>query len=127
LADGAAVVSFNAWRVAVLYVEDTAKATLAEFDKEEAEWRKTAERQVSNLCAIEDPLPTTEELDELDPGEAIRRIETVVENNAQLCVAAEGDTRSWGEMAVARVRARTEAKPKTVANRQQSEKDTPWQ
>jgi hypothetical protein len=110
LAGGAPVISFNAWRVAVRYVEDMDKATLAEFDKEEAEWRETAERQVSNLCEIEDPLPTPEELDELDPGEAIRRIETVVENNAQLCVAAEGDTRSWGEMALARVKARTHAK-----------------
>lgn len=97
------------------YVEDMEKVTLAEFDKEEAEWRKTAERQVSNLCAIEDPLPTPEGLDELDPGEAIRRIETVVENNARLCVAAEGDTRSWGEMAVARVMARAKARPKTAA------------
>jgi hypothetical protein len=50
-------VSFNAWRVAVHYVEDMEKATLAEFDREEAEWRETAERQVSNLCEIEDPLP----------------------------------------------------------------------
>jgi hypothetical protein len=66
---------------------------------------------VSNLCDIEDPLPTPGDLDELDPGEAIRRIETVVENNAQLCVAAEGDTR----IAVARVKARTKAKPKNVA------------
>ena len=97
------------------YVEDMNKATLAEFDKEEAEWRETAEHQVSNLCEIEDPLPTPEELDELDSDEAIRLIETVVENNAQLYVAAEGDTRSWGEMAVARVKARTKAKPKTVA------------
>jgi hypothetical protein len=103
------------WRVAVRYVEDMEKATLAEFDKEEAEWRETAERQVLNLCEIEDPLPTPGELDELDPGEAIRRIETVVENNARLCVAAEGETRSWGEIAVARVKARTEAKHKTVA------------
>ena len=97
------------------YVEDMMKATLAEFDREEAEWRKTAERQVLNLCEIEDPLPTPEELDELDPDEAIRRIETVVENNTQLCFAVDGDTRSWGEMAVARVKARAEAKPKTVA------------
>jgi len=79
------------------------KATLAEFDKEEAEWRETAERQVLNLCEIEDPLPTPEQLDELGPDEAIRRIETVVENNTQLCFAVDGDTRSWGEMAVARV------------------------
>jgi len=50
-------VSFNAWRVAVRYVEDMEKATLAEFDKEEAEWQETAERQVSNLCEIEDPPP----------------------------------------------------------------------
>jgi uncharacterized phage-like protein YoqJ len=99
----------------VRYVEDMENATLAEFDKEEAEWRETAERQVLNLCEIVDPLPTPEELDELDPGEAIRRIETVVENNAQLCVAIEGDTRSWGEMALARVKARTKAKPKTAA------------
>jgi hypothetical protein len=108
----------------VRYVEDMEKATLAEFDKEEAEWRKTAERQVSNLCEIEDPLPTPEELDELDPSEAIRRIETVVENNAQLCFAAEGDARSWGEMAVARVMARAKAKPKPSLDRQQSEKAT---
>jgi hypothetical protein len=97
--------------VAVRYVEDMDKATIAEFDKEEAEWREAAERQVSSLCEIEDPLPTPEELDGLDSGEAIRRIETVVQNNAQLCVAAEGDTRSWGEIAVARVKARTTAKP----------------
>jgi hypothetical protein len=115
LAEGAAVISFNGWRVAVRYVEDLDKATLAEFDKEEAEWRETAERQVLNLCQIEDPLPTPEELDELDPGEAIRRIETVVENNAQLCIAAEGDTRSWGEIAVARVKARTKVTTKNVA------------
>ena len=79
------------------------KATLAEFDKQEATWRETAEGQVLNLCEIEDPLPTPEELDELDPDEAIRRIETVVTNNTQLCFAVEGDTRSWGEMAIARV------------------------
>jgi hypothetical protein len=54
-------------------------------------------------------------LDELDPDEAIRRIETVVTNNTQLCFAVEGDTRSWGEMAVARVKARVKAKPKAVA------------
>ena len=45
------------------YVEDMRKATLAEFDKEEAEWRETAERQVLHLCEIEDPLPTPDELD----------------------------------------------------------------
>ena len=78
------------------YVEDMKKkATLAEFDKEEAKWRETAERQVLNLCEIEDPLPAPEEVDELDPDEAIRRIETVVTNNTQLCFAVEGDTRSW--------------------------------
>ena len=75
------------------YVEDMMKATLAEFDREEAEWRKTAERQVLNLCEIEDPLPTPEELDELDPDEAIRRIETVVENNTQLCFAEPSTVR----------------------------------
>jgi hypothetical protein len=63
------------------------KATLAEFDKEEAEWRKTAEQQVPHLCEIEDPLPTLQKLDELDPDEAIKRIETVVVNNTQLCFA----------------------------------------
>jgi hypothetical protein len=62
-------------------------ATLAEFDKAEAEWREIAERQVLHLCEIEDPLPTPEELDELDPDEAVSRIETVVENNTQLCFA----------------------------------------
>jgi hypothetical protein len=41
---------------------------------------------------------------------AIGRIEIVVENNTQLCFAVDGDTRSWGEMAVARVKARTKAK-----------------
>lgn len=92
------------------YVEDIEKATLAEFYEEEAEWRETAERQILNLCAIEDPLPTPEELDKLDPGEAIRRI-----NNGQLCVAVEGDIRFWSAMAVARVKARTKAKPKTAA------------
>ena len=97
------------------YVEGMKKATLAEFDKEEATWRETAEGQVLNLCEIEDPLPTPEELDELYPDEAIRQIKIVIENNTQLCVAAEGDIRSWGEMAVARVKARAKAKPKTVA------------
>ena len=38
-----------------------------------------------------------------------------VENNTQLCFAVDCDTRSWGEMAVARVKARAETKPKTVA------------
>ena len=57
------------------YVEDMKKATLAEFDKAEAEWRETAERQVLHLCSIEDPLPTPEELDELVPDAAISRIE----------------------------------------------------
>jgi hypothetical protein len=96
------------------YVEDMRKATLAEFDKAEAEWRETAERQVLHLCEIEDPLPTPQELDELDPNEAISRIETVVANNRQLCFAVDGDTRSWGEMAVARVRARAKTKTQTV-------------
>jgi hypothetical protein len=100
--------------VAVRYVEDMKNATLAEFDKAEAEWREIAERQVLHLCEIEDPLPTPEELDELDPDEAISRIETVVENNTQLCYAVDGDTRSWGEMAVARIRARAKAQTKTV-------------
>ena len=95
------------------YVEEMKKATLAEFDKEEAEWRETAERQVLHLCQIEDPLPTPEELDELGLTEAISRIETVVENNTQLCFAVDADTRSWGEMAVARVKARAMAKTKT--------------
>jgi hypothetical protein len=94
----------------VRYVEDMRKATLAEFDKVEAEWRETAERQVLHLCEIVDPLPTAAELDELHADEAIRRIETVVENNTQLCFAVDGDTRSWGEMAVARVKARRKAK-----------------
>ena len=96
------------------YLDEMKKATLAEFHKEEAEWRETAERQVLNLCEIEDPLPTPEELDELDPDDAIRRIETAVENNTQLCFAVDGDTRSWGEIAVARVKARAKAKPKTA-------------
>jgi hypothetical protein len=65
----------------VRYVEHMKKATLVEFDKEEAEWRETAERQVLHLCEIVDPLPTPEELNELDSDEAISRIETVVENN----------------------------------------------
>jgi hypothetical protein len=61
------------------------KATVAEFDKEEAEWRETAERQVLHLCEIEDPPPTPEELDELDPNdEAISRIETVVETTKKV-------------------------------------------
>jgi hypothetical protein len=60
----------------VRYVEDMKNAILAEFDNEAAEWRETAERQILNLCQIEDPLPTPKELDELDPAEAIRRIET---------------------------------------------------
>jgi hypothetical protein len=94
------------------YVEDMRKATLAEWDKAEAEWRDIAERQVLHLCEIEDPLPAPEELDELALDEAISRIETVVGNNTQLCFAVDGDTRSWGEMAVARVKAR--AKTKTV-------------
>jgi hypothetical protein len=98
----------------VRYVEDMKKATLPEFDKEEAEWRETAERQVLHLCEIEDPLPTPEELDELDPQEAISRIETVVEKNRQLCFAVDGDTRSWGEIAVARIKARAKEKTKTV-------------
>ena len=96
------------------YVEDMRKATLAEFDKEEAEWRETAEGQVLNLREIADPLPTSEVLDELDPNEAIRQLKTVVENNTQLCFAVDGDTRSWGEMAVARVKARVKAKTRAV-------------
>ena len=100
--------------MAVRYVEDMKNATLAEFDKAEVEWREIAERQVLHLCEIEDPLPTPEELDELGPDEAIRRIESVVENNTQLCFAVDGDTRSWGEMAVARVKARAKAKTKTA-------------
>jgi hypothetical protein len=94
----------------VRYVEEMKKATQAEFDKEEAEWRENAERQVLHLCGIVDPLPTPEELDELDPDVAIGRIEIVVENNTQLYFAVDGDTRSRGEMAVARVKARTKAK-----------------
>jgi hypothetical protein len=66
----------------------------------------------SQAAALEDPLPTPEELDELGPDEAIRRIESVVENNTQLCFAVDGDTRSWGEMAEARVKARAKAKTK---------------
>jgi hypothetical protein len=73
----------------VRYVEDMKKATLAEFDKAEVEWREIAERQVLHLCEIEDPLPTPEELDELGPDEAISRIESVVENNTQLCFAVD--------------------------------------
>jgi hypothetical protein len=96
-------------------VEEMKKATIADFDKEEAEWRETAERQVMHLCAIEDPLPTPGELDKLDLDQAISRIETVVNNNTQLCFAVEGDTRSWGEMAVARVKARAKAKTRTLA------------
>jgi hypothetical protein len=99
----------------VRYVEDMRRATRAEFDKEEAEWRETAERQVLHLCEIVDPLPTPAELDELDTDEAISRIETVVENNTQLCFAVDGDTHSWGEMAVARVKARAKVKTKQDA------------
>ncbi|MFY9839246.1 MAG: hypothetical protein WAK55_22775 [Xanthobacteraceae bacterium] len=77
------VASFSTWS-SCRALRGRHEATLAEFDKEEAEWRETAERQVLNLCEIENPLPTPEELDELEPDEAIRRIETVVENNAQL-------------------------------------------
>ena len=50
------------------YVEDMRKATLAEFDKEEAERREHAERQVLHLCGIVDPLPTPEELVPLHRG-----------------------------------------------------------
>ena len=53
-----------------------------------------------------EPSPHAEELDELDPDEAIRQIKTVIENNTQLCVAAEDGIVSWGQMAVARVNAR---------------------
>src|SRR5215472_13962548 len=35
------------------------------------------------------------------------------DHNTQLCFAVDGDTRSWGEMAVARVKARAKAKTKT--------------
>jgi hypothetical protein len=77
----------------------------------------TSSAVASSVCGIviEDPLPTPDELDELNPDEAISRIETVVENNAQLCFAIDGDIRSWGEMAVARVKARAKAKAKSLA------------
>ena len=75
---------------------------------------RNREGQVLNLCEIEGPLSTPEELDELYPDEAIRQIKIVIENNTQLCVAAEDGIVSWGQMAVARVKARAKA-PKTVA------------
>ena len=74
-------------------------------------------RAASTEPLSDSPLPTPEQLDELDPDEAIRRIETVVENNTQLCFAVDGDTRSWGEMAVARVMARAKARPKTTKSK----------
>ena len=74
---------------------------------------RNREGQVLNLCEIEGPLSTPEELDELYPDEAIRQIKIVIENNTQLCVAAEDGIVSWGQMAVARVKARAKAKPKT--------------
>jgi hypothetical protein len=58
------------------------------------------------------PSRHAEELDELYPDEAIRQIKIVIENNTQLCVAAEDGIVSWGQMAVARVKARAKAKPK---------------
>jgi hypothetical protein len=99
------------------YLQNMKRATLEEFDEEEAEWRETAERQVENLAALDNPLPTPAELDELGPDEAIRQIEISVENNTELCYCVDGDTRTWGDIAIARQRARAKAmKKKTKAD-----------
>jgi hypothetical protein len=86
--------------------------TLADFDQEELEWREIAEAQVENLAMLDDSLPTPAELDELDPDEAISRIEESVENNGELCYCVDSDTRTWGDVAIARQRARAKAMKK---------------
>src|SRR5215469_4921169 len=86
--------------------------TLADLDQEELAWREIAERQVENLALLDDPLPTPAELDELGPDEAISRIEESVENNTELCYCVDGDTRTWGDMAIARQQARAKAMKK---------------
>jgi hypothetical protein len=88
------------------------KATLAEFDEEEADWRETAERQVGYFDELAD-LPTPDELDELDPDEA--KVDSAVEHNAQLFVHATADVQSWGEMAIARINVRAKAAKKKAA------------
>jgi hypothetical protein len=95
-------------------IQDMRKATLAEFDEEEADWRETAERQVEHFDELAD-LPTPDELDELDPDEAINQVDSAVENNAQLFVNATADVQSWGEMAIARINVRAKAAKKKAA------------
>ena len=85
--------------------------TLADFDREELEWRETAERQVQNLADLDDPLPTPAELDELGPD---RQIEDSVEHNTELCYCVDGDTRTTGDIAIARQQARAKAMKKAA-------------
>jgi hypothetical protein len=97
-------------------IQDMKRATLAEFDEEEADWRETAKRQVEYFGELEDlDLLTPDELDGLDPDEAIGQVENAVEINVQLFVNAQCDVRSWGEMAVARIHARVKAAKKKAA------------
>jgi hypothetical protein len=97
------------------YLQKMKRATLEEFDEEEADWRETAERQVEDLALLDNPLPAPAELDELDPDEAIRQIEISVENNTELCYAVDADTRTWSDIAIARQRARARAMKKRPA------------
>jgi hypothetical protein len=89
------------------------RATLAEFDEEELDWRETAERQIENLESYWH-CPTPEELDELSTDEAIDTVEGAVSENVQLAQNIEGDVHSWGEMAIARIRARAKANRKAA-------------
>jgi len=97
------------------------KATLAEFDQEEAEWRETAEGQVLNLCEIEEPLPTPEELDELDPDEAIRRIKTWSRTTRSFALPLKA-TSAPGVRWLSRASRRGPRHIKPSLNRRQSEK-----
>jgi hypothetical protein len=91
------------------YVTDLKKATLAEFDEVEADWRDSAEGW---LREFEESLPAPEELDTLDADDALGAVESAVMANVVLAQSIEGDTIEWGKVAMARIKARAKAASK---------------
>jgi len=99
------------------YLEDMKKATVAEFDAAEADWRETVERQYEYLSECEDT-PTPEMLDGEDLDDAIGIIDNYLQSVQERANDWEIDAEEWGKVAKARIEAHAkEAKRKAKAKK----------
>ena len=78
------------------YLEDMKKATVAEFDAAEADWRETVERQYEYLSECEDT-PTPEMLDGEDLDDAIGIIDNYLQSVQERANDWEIDAEEWGQ------------------------------